>query len=168
MPKPAGRTLYVIWGGANDTFAAMECDRAEAPLDLAAVSLKNIIDDLVQQGTVDLLIPNLPDLGMTPRIRAQGIQPMQEARRLTEYFNQAIEQAIGPLIRSTSVRLHWLDVWAMAEEARRDPASFGFTNITVPCNALADCEGHVFWDDIHPTTAAHASLGEAALDALSR
>jgi outer membrane lipase/esterase len=96
----------------------MESDRAEALLDSAAVSLKSIVADLVQHGALDLLVPNLPDLGMTPRVLSQGAKPMAAARRLTEYFNNAVERAIEPF---TSVRFYRLDVWSMAEQARRDP-----------------------------------------------
>ena len=55
----------------------------------------------------------------------------------------------------------------MAERARNDPGSFGFTDISTPCQGSAGCGEYVFWDDIHPTTAAHARLAEAALGVLS-
>ena len=55
----------------------------------------------------------------------------------------------------------------MAERARRDPLSFGFTNVTTPCAYLPSCEGHLFWDGVHPTAEAHARLAEAAVQLLS-
>ena len=57
------------------------------------------------------------------------------------------------------------------EEAVANPAAFGFTNVTdscliggpfiggIPC---ATPEAHLFWDAIHPTTAAHAILADNA------
>ena len=52
----------------------------------------------------------------------------------------------------------------MAERARQDPGAFGFVDATAPCQALSSCEGFVFWDEVHPTTAAHRRLAEAAFD----
>ena len=54
----------------------------------------------------------------------------------------------------------------MAERARKDPAAFGFVDVSTPCNLLPTCDGHLFWDGVHPTTQAHARLGDAALEVL--
>ena len=61
-----------------------------------------------------------------------------------------------------------------------DPGTFGFTNVTEGCldgdpltfttvcsEDLAVQNDHVFWDNQHPTTAAHALLAEAAIAALT-
>jgi len=53
-----------------------------------------------------------------------------------------------------------------AVRARKDPAGFGFVDVSTPCNVLPTCEGHLFWDGVHPTTQAHARLGDAALQVL--
>jgi len=55
----------------------------------------------------------------------------------------------------------------MAERARADPGAFSFIDVTTPCNLLASCDGYLFWDDVHPTTRAHARLAEAAMEAIS-
>jgi outer membrane lipase/esterase len=65
------------------------------------------------------------------------------------------------------VRLHRLDVRAMAEHAKVDPAAFGFVDVTTPCRHLVTCEGYLFWDGVHPTTRAHERLAERALQVLS-
>jgi phospholipase/lecithinase/hemolysin len=136
--------------------------------DAAAASLKGVLADLIARGASDLLVPNLPDVGITPEVHAHGSKALEEARRLTQHFNRAVERGLDDLVSSSrTVRLYRLDVAAMAERARKDPASFGFTNITSPCRGSAQCGKYLFWDDIHPTTAAHMRLAEAALGALS-
>jgi outer membrane lipase/esterase len=123
---------------------------------------------LVAHGATHLLVPNILDVGMTPEVRAQGGEAVAEARRLTNHFNQAVERELTDLIGpSSDLRLYRLDVAAMAERARKDPGSFGFTDISTSCQEFPECGKYVFWDDIHPTTAAHARLAEGALDALS-
>nr|WP_235031248.1 SGNH/GDSL hydrolase family protein [Geminicoccus flavidas] len=65
------------------------------------------------------------------------------------------------------LRLYRLDVFAMTEQVRADPAAFGFTDIVTPCSGATRCEGHLFWDQVHPTTYAHGRLAEAALRELA-
>ncbi len=168
LPRPSGRTLYIVWGGANDIFAAIGQPDAPSELDAAAAAFNEVLADLMAHGGTDLLVPNIPDVGITPEVRVQGSEAVEEAHRLTDHFNRAVERRLTHLASSwRGIRLYRLDVAAMAERARRDPASFGFTDISTPCRGSARCAEYVFWDDIHPTTAAHARLAKAALDALS-
>jgi phospholipase/lecithinase/hemolysin len=168
QPRPSGRTLYVIWGGGNDVLAAIGESDALSKVNAAAVSLKSIVAKLIAHGASDLLVPNLPDVSVTPEVRAHGTKAISEGRRLSLDFNKAVEQGLNDLVHSSSsFRLYRLDVAAMAEWARKDPASYGFTNISTPCRASAQCEKYLFWDEVHPTTEAHAHLAEAALRALS-
>jgi cholinesterase len=166
QPRPSGRTLYVIWGGGNDVLAAID---EPAKVTAAAASLKNVLADLIAHGASDLLVPNLPDVSVTPEVQAHGTKAISEGRRLSFDFNKVVEQGLNDLVHSSTIfRLYRLDVAAMAERARKDPASYGFTNISTPCRASAECEKYLFWDEIHPTTEAHAHLAEAALRALSQ
>ena len=168
-PKPSGRTLYVIYGGGNDLLAAVGHTDAPTMVEAAVASLRSIVADLVERGARDLLVPNLPDIGMTPAMRARGDTAVAEAGWLTERFNAAVERALaeGGGHFAPDVRIYRLDVWGMAERARQDPASFGFRDVTTPCSGLPRCEGYLFWDDVHPTTQAHARLAEAAFHAVS-
>ncbi|WP_425450449.1 SGNH/GDSL hydrolase family protein [Virgifigura deserti] len=163
MPQPNGRTLHIVFGGGNDLLAAVGSSDARAMVDAAVMSLKSILADLVARGATDILVPNLPDVGMTPAMRARGSGAMVEAAHLTDRFNAAVERALTDIAAAPDLRLYRLDLHALAERARSDPATFGFVDVTTPCNGLASCEGHLFWDDIHPTTEAHCRLAEAAL-----
>jgi len=111
-------------------------------------------------------VPNLPDIGITPEVRARGGRPMAQARQLTESFNDTLRQALTGFAEGADFRLHRLDVWVMAERARVDSAALGFIDSTTPCETLPTCEGYLFWDDVHPTTRAHARLAEAAYNLL--
>jgi lysophospholipase L1-like esterase len=166
MAPRMGRTLYVVYGGGNDLLGAIGQPSAPAIVDQAVTSLRSIVDDLAKQGATDILVPNLPNVGITPEMRAWETRTMAQARELAERFNDALGRALTSFIDSANLRLHRLDVWAMAERAQADPAAFGFVDITPPCERRPTCEGYLFWDHVNPTTHAHARLAEAAYNLL--
>ncbi|WP_084536663.1 SGNH/GDSL hydrolase family protein [Azospirillum halopraeferens] len=164
-PRAAGRTLHVVYGGGNDVLAALGAPAAERRVDEAAAVLAGIVADLARRGATDVLVPNLPDVGITPQVRARGPGAVAEARTLSRRFNAAVDRALQDAAPA-GLRLHRLDVWTMAERVTADPAAFGFTDVTTPCGGAGGCNGHLFWDHVHPTATAHARLGEAALAGL--
>ena len=164
-PRP-GRTLHVVFGGGNDVLAAVGTAQAERMVDDAATSLKSIVADLAEHGATDILVPSLPDVGMTPEIRSRGGRAVSQARALSDRFNAASDRVLADVGSRHRVRIHRLDIRGMAEQAREDPQAFGFLDVTTPCSGRASCEGYLFWDNVHPTTHAHARLADAAFDIL--
>jgi phospholipase/lecithinase/hemolysin len=63
-----------------------------------------------------------------------------------------------------------LDANRLYRDAIANPAAFGFTNVISAClsgsRACSNPDQFLFWDGIHPTTAAHRILGEAAFSAI--
>jgi phospholipase/lecithinase/hemolysin len=167
MARPNGRTLHIVYGGGNDLFAALSAPNPVETVERALASLKSILADLTRQGATDVLVPNLPDVGITPEVRAQGVRAGHEARALTEEFNAGLERVLAGIPGSPALRLHRLNVWDMGERVRADPAGLGFVNVTSGCNAQPSCEGYLFWDRIHPTTRAHGRLAEEAYRVVS-
>jgi outer membrane lipase/esterase len=167
-PRPGGRTLYVVYGGGNDIFAAIGRPDGSAVLDRAIASLASILEDLKRLGPADVLVPNLPDVGITPAVRARGSAAAKQAERLSAQFNRALEDTLANTERGARIRIHRLDVWSMGERVKGDPHALGFTDVTRPCRGLKSCEGHLFWDDVHPTVEAHARLAAEAGRAVHR
>jgi phospholipase/lecithinase/hemolysin len=165
-PQPRGRTLHIVYGGGNDLLAAVGEPRGEAMVETAVASLRSIVADLAGQGATDILVPNLPAVGMTPAVRSQGPQAVEAANRLAARFNDALDQALSDYTTRPGLRLYRLDVWRLAERVRADPAAAGLSDITTPCAQQKPCDGHLFWDSVHPTTQAHRRLAEAALQVL--
>ena len=112
-----------------------------------------------------ILVPNLPDIGYAPVVRALGSSCVATARRLTKTFNAALERRLRAIEEKRSVRVQRLDVFSLADEVMRDPRSAGFENVTTPCQG-GPCGGALFWDYLHPTSAAHARLAAEALRAI--
>jgi hypothetical protein len=55
---------------------------ARCELDEAAADFKEVLVDLIAHGGADLLVPNIPDVGITPELRTQGSEAAEEARTL--------------------------------------------------------------------------------------
>ncbi len=164
--RPRGRILHIVFGGGNDLLAALGQPQALAMVDIAVASLRSIVADLVHQGATDILVPNLPAIGITPAVRAQGRQAVDTGNKLAAHFNRALDQALSGIAGQTGLRLYRLDVWQLAERVTADPIATGFVDITTPCGQRRPCEGYLFWDDVHPTTRAHQRLAEAAAQVL--
>lgn len=166
--RSGGRSLHIVYGGGNDLLAAIGNPRAHGMMETAVASLKSIVADLVSQGATDILVPNLPGLGITPAVRAQGSQAVAAANQLAARFNSALDQALSGFAGRAGVRLLRLDVWQLAQRVLADPAAAGFTDITTPCSQHQSCEGYLFWDNVHPTTQTHRRLADAAAEVLDR
>ncbi|WP_262271773.1 SGNH/GDSL hydrolase family protein [Microvirga yunnanensis] len=122
--------------------------------------------DLAHQGTTDVLVPNLPAIRITPAVQAQGSRAVEAANNLSAQFNKAPDQALSDFASQNGLRLYRLDVWQMAERVRTDPAALGFSNVTTPCDQHRNCDGYLYWDEVHPITQAHRRLAEAAVQVL--
>jgi outer membrane lipase/esterase len=157
--------FYVVFAGANDLLA-LPCRGGDISMVReAAEALGSAVGRLAAAGAVDILVPNLPDVGRAPVVRAQGADCANTARRLTRMYNAALEQALTAVETSKRVRLHRLDVFSLAEQLFADPSGAGFRNVTTPCRG-EECDRAVFWDRLHPTTAAHDLLAAQALEVL--
>jgi outer membrane lipase/esterase len=162
------RALYVIYAGANNLLMAGCEPNADAPARLArrpAAALRASVDDLAAAGAEHILVPNLPNIGFAPVLRALGPACVAQARRLTEAFNAALERELREVEAKRSIIVRRLDVFSLAEQVMSNPPSAGFRDVTTPCLSGA-CDGALFWDYLHPTAAAHARLGAAALRAI--
>jgi len=166
--------LYVVWGGPNDLRKAVMAGTTDpnAEAQTVADNLAAAIRQLADAGAKIFLVPNLPNLGATPESRVLGPEAIALATDLSIRFNTALMTALDTIEAESNVTIFRLDVFTLLEEAVADPAAFGFTHVTDPCLAggplmggvpCAMPETHLFWDAIHPTTAAHAILADNAV-----
>jgi phospholipase/lecithinase/hemolysin len=176
--------LYTVFGGANDILLGLLGLVPIGDLPTVVPNLSLIITALAQQGAVDFLVPNLPDLGKVPLSSAvDAVLPgfAATATAVTVQFNQDLAGALDQLESQFDVRIHRLDVFSMFNNAIANPAQFGFTNVSdgcmqpvgdlvrdvvvggVPC---ANPDEFIFWDSIHPSARAHALLADAAFAAV--
>jgi len=160
-------SLFVLWGGANDFFLALERGTDPAATLVGAISnLATSLQTLIGAGAANILVPNLPNLGLTPFAREEGPEAQQGLAVLTNQFNLALAQTLAQIRAATGANIIDFDVAALLEQVVANPAAFGFTNVTEACldinnleQLIAGCPGFLFFDQVHPSAAAHQLLG---------
>ncbi|GAA5164452.1 SGNH/GDSL hydrolase family protein [Viridibacterium curvum] len=164
-------SLFVIWGGPNDFSYNFGLAAAGVSVDFNAVVAQTIgniasgITTLAAQGAHDFLIPYLPDLGLTPRASANGAGFASFASMLSSAYNAGLDATLDSLETGLGLTIHRFDTAQYMQGIIADPASVGLSNVTTPCIAAGaatiagGCAGYLYFDDIHPTTYAHALIG---------
>lgn len=171
--------LYSVWGGANDLFAVTAGAPVQATIGSAVAAQVDIIGSLQQAGARYVLVPTIPDLGLTPSFRAQGTAAMAQGTALSSAYNQAL---FGGL-QAAGLQVIPVDTFHLLQEIAADPGAYGFSNITgtacqpqitansLTCNptsyATPDASStYLFADGVHPTTATHRMLAQYAASIL--
>jgi outer membrane lipase/esterase len=162
--------LYVAWAGGNDMRGLVgDADPLNAITNIME-GFRIMLTDMVVRGANTLLVPNLPNLGAIPEFRTSA--NATSAAFVSSSWNQLLEQTLIDIAKTYLVDIYLFDVFSIFDEILANPAAEGFTNTTGQCRSLflgfierscAQADSYVFWDQIHPTTAAHSVLGREAL-----
>ena len=163
--------LYAIWAGPNDFLDFLGGSSSEDPAVLVAQGAANLTyaaSTLNSLGAKKIVLPNMVDLGQLPFSR--GFQT--EATAISKAFNAAVALELGNLKFDVTE----VDLFATTQEVSKNPAKFGFTNVTDPLLLLklstppppvpntpeffSNPAQFLFWDVFHPTTEGHAVLAD--------
>lgn len=163
--------LYVVWGGANDLRAAgVNAAAAIAP---TIFNLTSIVSSLYGLGARHFLLPNLPDLGLTPEALDLGATFASGASLASQAFNLNLGAAYGALAAALpDEQFTYFDAFAAQTALVAGVGSNGFTDVSHRCfnarfGSLCATPGtYLYWDSIHPTAAAHSLLGAQMLAAV--
>lgn len=155
--------LFTVWAGANDYLRLGRTDAQGA-----VGNILTGLEALASSGVTRILLPNLPDLGLTPDLLSEPAVTQAEASAYSSDFNQGIAETLVSFSEDhPAVVIYFLDVYGLFGELVTDPARFGFQSSTEASPNFGvnfqNDGGYVFWDGVHPTAEAHALLaGEAA------
>jgi cholinesterase len=151
-PGLVGTELFVVWGGA-DNFLTPSPNINQSVGDIVG-----IVNTLIVLGAQHILVPGMPDLGLTPSFEALGPVAAAQATLFSNLFNAA-------LAASLPAGATFFDTAALMRGIVGDPGAYGLSNVTDPCfNGVTVCanpDQYLFWDDFHPTTAANAIAAKA-------
>lgn len=171
--------LYTVWGGANDLFAVAAGAPAQATIAQAVGAQVQIVGMLQAAGAQYVIVPNVPDLGLTPTFRAQGAAAAAQGTALATAYNTALYGALA----QANLRVIPVDTFNFLREVAAAPSLYGFTNVTgtacqpqvtansLTCNPTSlvsqDAPNtYLFADGVHPTTGAHRQIADLALSML--
>ena len=172
--------LYTVWGGNNDLFAAVaDPANAQAIVGGAVAAQVGIIGGLQAAGARYVLVPNIPDLGLTPAFLAQGPAAAAQGTALAAMYNDALFGALA----ANGLSVIPVDTFAFLGEVAANPAAFGISNVTgtaclpqitaqsLTCNPTSlvspDApQTYLFADGVHPASAAHRALADLAVAAI--
>jgi len=182
FPQTSASTLITIEIGGNDVRDGLVAvllsgnPNAAAPyISAALASLGDSVGTLHAHGARKFLLLNVPNVGLTPAVRAFGPVAMFVGDSVSKGFNDnlgPLSQYLMSVLPGSDIRI--VDIYTKLNQVVASPASYGFTNWTeacitpnVPPFQCTDPDSYVFWDGIHPTKAMHAIIAQQALAALA-
>jgi phospholipase/lecithinase/hemolysin len=153
-PKTAADDLCVIWIGANDFSAGI--DSAQT-----VTNIKEGITKLSQAGVKTFAVINIPDLALTPHVKALDGATILAARKFVLTTNVLLEVELLRFAFLRRLNIQLVNINTIFVPLVCQPSRFDFTNSITPAlaalatNPHTDPNDYVFWDDFHPTTNAH-------------
>ena len=173
------QALYAVWYGANDySFYSGQIPAVVRNQALA-------IETLYGLGARSFLVPNLPDMGLAPRARQQGLG--EAFSYLVQQHNAALGSALDALAaRLPGLRIVRVVVFSLTHELLKTyKTDVPALEVVAPGSGAAAClflnatlcpttqigfsvpEPLLFWDVLHPTSQAHEQVANAMFEALA-
>jgi phospholipase/lecithinase/hemolysin len=165
-PKINNKTLFVVWGGANDVL------NATTPTQIVNAAIQETLDiqRLIAAGATQILVLNLPPLGLTPRLNGLPATS-QTANAAAALYNSWLGTGVAVLrdfYRWRRVAIYHVNVYSLFNQIVANPAAVSLDNVSSAAqdNFAVKPDTYLFWDDLHPTTRGHNLVADAALKAL--
>ena len=167
--------LYIIAGGGEDVLHALtategcnnDADCIHGVIRSTAASfaknLGTIVSSLKLAGASKIVVWNVPNVGDAPATRALGVSVLATA--IASSMNLGLPNVIGA---DPDVKL--FDAFGLLNEVIDDPSAYGLSNVTDACAQFVSCDPsrYLFWDGIHPTSAANPIISEAIFALVTR
>jgi len=157
--------LYMVWAGPNDFLDGGYTDYAAS-----VNNVKFAVQVLASLGAKQILVPNMVDLSLTPRLQATGdAARIQQAHDLSLAFDSLLASTLTDLntqLGALGTHVHSFDTLGIFNQVMADPNAFGLTNVSTPCYdeatgaVCANPDQYLFWDSVHPTAQGHLLLGQ--------
>jgi len=166
-PSVDPKALYIVMAGGND-YPGSHVTDPTVPVN----NLLKAVNSLASVGAKNIMVGNILDLGKLPATIG-NIQISNQLSALSSAHNSSLATALDGLSQKLGpdTRIIPLDVNSLFNKVTADPGKYGFTNVTDSClKNSAACAANpnkfLFWDDVHPTTAAHKLMADLAFSEL--
>lgn len=164
-PTPSATTLYVLWGGANDLLNAAKAGQDPvAAAKTAAANELGLVQQLMNKGATNFMLPNLPPLGAFAA--AYGPTAVTALNTASGVFAQALTTGLTQLKQGamgSPLTLYQPDVLTLFSTLAAAPMTFGIGNITTAADTVTvSPDTYLIWDGLHPTTTGHHFVAATA------
>ncbi len=184
VPNPSPTALYTVWAGSNDVLDIANSTQTpvqqQASVQQAVNNEVGFINGLIAHGAKDFVVMGVPDLGKTPYETARPASDAASSS-LAQSYNNDLGAALQQIMASGTASVDYINTYAMLDTAAANPAAYGFSNVTQPVwnGNLTDSNsgtlaasgaaqnGHLFFDDLHPTASGHALLAAGVTQSLT-
>lgn len=157
--NPLGAVLI----GGNDLGEASDLAEVAAIGTAVIGAITTNVQRMIDNGLSTVAVFGLPDLGIFPSVRADGLGPIATA--YTPIYNAELQAALAA--NFDPAEIIYFDTFTVFDEIFTDPGAFGITDTLQPClldvaACLAgDPNTFFFYDDVHPTEVVHTALAAA-------
>ena len=163
--------LYTVWTGANDLFAVVDdLGNASNIISSAVGDEVEIIKKLHHNGANYIVVPNIPDVGLTPNFVNTPFASYGTS--LSDQYNNGLYSGI----KQTGANVIPLDTFNLLQQVAANPAVYGFSNMNeLACGSVSSLEcgrddlkeagaenSYFFADGVHPTGRAHQMIADYA------
>jgi outer membrane lipase/esterase len=170
-PLIPGNALYVVEGGGENARNALDEIGSSCGINPVCINgiikatvtefvgdIQTIDSELEAAGAKNIVVWNVPNIGATPAVLASGAFASMLGATIATAMDNALLAAIA-----TDPDVTLFDDFALLNEVIADPGAFGLSNVTDACAQFSSCDPSqfLFWDGIHPTSAAEAIISDA-------
>lgn len=150
----------------------------------AVTDIVGIVNKLYFAGARQVLVVNVPNLGVTPLLTGNGAAPGNSsavaATQLSFGFNQNLTAQFAGFASSwTGMNLKTFDTFSLNTQVAQNPASLGFTNGTAACfvppsaslpkgSLCSTPDSFFYWDSLHPTAATGKLFSDRVIGLLGK
>jgi outer membrane lipase/esterase len=153
--------LYTILIGGNDINAFDGATYGTAEIAADAQAVAGIAQSLITAGAQSIMVLNVPDVGAAP-VAPPGFESTLTG--LSALYNGNLAAGLAGLDQNI---VTLVDLFTIGQTITANVGSNGLDNVSDAClstsGICATPDTYLYWDALHPTTAAHALIADAAL-----
>ncbi len=168
----ADKTLFTMLIGGNDIV------QYNISVDSIIKHQKQALETLIKNGAKNILVLNLPDVSKAPifSVRTDSQKISNEVLDYNKRIMNVVETIKTEYGSSINIKL--FDLFSLFNDLRSQPQKYGFRVVDQSCLNMNSIEPpafsanpavrpectnpkeYLFWDTLHPTTAAHKKLAD--------
>ncbi len=160
-------SLVTLWAGANDFLQSIAQPTQDFSIPTAMGNMTDALETLYGDGARNFLVPNLPNIGGSPALLAQGGVASGGATAWTEAFNSALAATLSIFEIQHDVNLYGVDIFKVFDACPVGDLSAWEVTSDRPIWTGTDTWGELFWfDGFHPSSIGHQLIYQEAAMAI--